>query len=56
MHHKKLEILNAQMLVVRNFIDEFYNKTLRGFKFEVQQLVVVLYSAFLPQRIPHVGI
>ena len=28
MHHKKLEVLNAQMLVVRNFIDEFYNKTL----------------------------
>jgi len=28
----------------------------RGFKFEVQQLVMVWYSAFLPQRIPHVGI
>jgi len=28
MHHKKLVGLDAQMLVVRNFIDEFYNKTL----------------------------
>ena len=28
MNHKKLGVLNAQMLVVRNFIDEFYNKTL----------------------------
>ncbi len=28
MHHKETTGLDAQMLVIRNFIDEFYNKTL----------------------------
>jgi DNA-binding MarR family transcriptional regulator len=28
MHHKKFESLDSQMSVVKDFIDEFYNKTL----------------------------
>ena len=61
----KLEELNSALRVLLNKREEEKKEreqymssgiNQRGFKFEVQQLVMVWYSAFLPQRIPHVGI
>ncbi len=48
MHHKKIDNIDAQMRVVRDFIDEFYNKTIfkNGTKTDTDLTPTVIKALF----------
>jgi len=47
-HHKKIDSIDAQMRVVRDFIDEFYNKTIfkNGVKTDTDLTPTVIKALF----------